>query len=182
MARDRYFRALTIATPRLRLRPWQESDRAGFAALHADPEVMADLGGPIDRAASDAKLDRYLAAFARYGLSRWAVTAPDGALLGYTGVMPEPEGHPLGAHFQVGWRFTRRAWGYGYATEATLAVLDDAFDRAGLVEILAYTAADNVKSQAVITRLGLRRDPSRDFKMRNGWCGMVWVARPEQIS
>jgi len=51
---------LRIETPRLRLRPWRDGDRIGFAALHADPEVMADLGGPIDRSASDAKLDRYL--------------------------------------------------------------------------------------------------------------------------
>lgn len=169
---------MIIATPRLRLRPWREDDGAGFAALHADPEVMADLGGPIDRAASDAKLDRYRAAFARHGFSRWAVTAPDGELLGYTGAMPEPEGHPLGPHVQVGWRLARRAWGQGYATEATSAALDDAFGRAGLGEILAYTAADNARSQAVMARLGLRRDPGRDFTMGNGWRGMVWVARP----
>jgi hypothetical protein len=37
---------LTIETLRLRLRPWRENDRAWFAALHADLEVMADLGGP----------------------------------------------------------------------------------------------------------------------------------------
>lgn len=169
---------MRIKTPRLRLRPWQDDDRAGFAALHGDPEVMADLGGPIDRAASDAKLDRYLAAFARHGFSRWAVTAPDGELLGYTGVMPEAEGHPLGSHVQVGWRFVRRAWGHGYATEATLAALNDAFGRAGLAEILAYTAVDNTRSQAVMARLGLQRDPSRDFTMGNGWHGLVWVARP----
>lgn len=168
---------MTIETPRLRLRPWQEDDRAGFAALHADPQVMADLGGPIERAASDAKLDRYRAAFARHGFSRWAVTALDGALLGYTGVMPEAEGHPLGRHFQVGWRFARRAWGHGYATEATSAVLDDAFGRAGLKEILAYTAPDNARSQAVMARLGLQRDPLRDFTMADGWRGMVWVAQ-----
>ena len=88
------------------------------------------------------------------------------------------EDHPLGAHVQVGWRFVRRAWGHGYATEATLVALDDAFGRAGLKEILAYTAADNARSQAVMGRLGLTRDPSRDFTMDNGWRGMVWVARP----
>ena len=168
---------MTIRTPRLWLRPWQEDDRAAFAALHADPEVMADLGGPIDRTASDAKFDRYVATFARHGISRWAVTAPDGALLGYTGVTPETDGHPLGPHAQIGWRFSRRAWGHGYATEAATAALDDGFGRAGLREILAYTAADNLRSQAVMARLGLHRDPSRDFTM-NGWHGLVWLALP----
>ncbi|MGD9881781.1 MAG: GNAT family N-acetyltransferase [Reyranella sp.] len=167
---------MTIETRRLRLRPWQEDDRPAFAALHADPEVMADLGGPIDRVASDAKFDRYVANFARHGISRWAVTARDGDFLGYAGVTPEPDSHPLGRHCQVGWRFARRAWGHGYATEAASAALDDAFGRAGLREVLAYTAADNARSQAVMARLGLRRDSGRDFTM-NGWHGLVWVAR-----
>lgn len=168
---------MTIVTPRLRLRPWRETDRAGFAALHADPEVMADLGGPIDHAASDAKFDRYVATFARYGFSRWAVTAQGGELLGYAGLTPESDHHPLGAHVQIGWRFARRAWGCGYASEAASAALDDAFKRAGLSEVQSYTAADNRRSQAVMARLALRRDPARDFTL-NGWRGMVWVARP----
>src|SRR5687768_11844953 len=42
-----------LQTARLRLQPWQEHHRVAFAALHADPVVMADLGGPISRAASD---------------------------------------------------------------------------------------------------------------------------------
>ncbi len=168
---------MTIETPRLRLRPWQDDDRPAFAALHADPEVMADLGGPLDRAASDAKFDRYVATFARYGFSRWAVTAHGGEFLGYAGLTPEPDHHPLGPHVQIGWRLARRAWGHGYATEAASATLDDAFGRVGLSEVLSYTAVDNLRSQAVMARLGLRRDPSRDFTL-NGWRGLVWVARP----
>ena len=98
-------------------------------------------------------------------------------LLGYAGLTPEPDHHPLGPHVQIGWRFARRAWGRGYATEAASAALEDAFRRAGLSEVLSYTAADNLRSQAVMARLGLRRDKSRDFTL-NGWRGMVWLARP----
>jgi RimJ/RimL family protein N-acetyltransferase len=68
----------------------------------------------------------------------------------------------------------------GYATEAAGAALKDAFDRAGLVEVLAYTSPDNLRSQAVMARLRLRRDSPRDFKADyNGfraWRGLVWVA------
>ncbi|MFO1162350.1 MAG: GNAT family N-acetyltransferase [Reyranellaceae bacterium] len=175
-----------IETHRLRLRPWREDDRDAFAALHADPEVMADLGGTFDRAASDTKLDRYVATFARHGFSRWAVvSARDGEFLGYTGVTPEPDEHVIGKHCQIGWRFIRRAWGHGYATEAASATLADAFGRAGLREILSYTAPGNLRSQAVMTRLGLQRDPARDFTVvRDGvtpWHGLVWVARPNHF-
>jgi RimJ/RimL family protein N-acetyltransferase len=173
---------MVIETPRLRLRPWREDDGELFAILHAHPEVMRDLGGPVSRAASDAKLARYGAAFRQHGLSRWAIETPDHAFQGYAGVMPSDDGHPLGRHFQIGWRLMRHAWGKGYASEAAAAALRDAFDRAGLSEIVAYTAPDNPRSQAVMDRLQMTRDPSRDFTITTDnagvWHGLVWVARP----
>ena len=171
-----------IETPRLRLRCWREADRQAFAAMNADPEVMLDAGGPLSRAASDAKLDRYAASFDRHGFCRWAVESREGSFLGYAGIMPVPEGHPLGPHFDIGWRLVRSAWGLGFATEAASAALGDAFSRAGLAEVLAYTATDNVRAQRVMERLKLHRDPSRDFTVDHEdfaeWHGLVWVARP----
>jgi RimJ/RimL family protein N-acetyltransferase len=170
-----------IRTKRLKLLTWRNDHRAPFAAMHADPAVMLDLGGPIGRAESDAKLDRYSAAYAEHGLARWAVETVDGDFLGYAGVMPRlASEHPLGAHFEIGWRFTHRAWGHGYATESAKAALDDAFRRAGLKEIVSYTSADNLRSRAVMARLKLQRQPSRDFTAEYArvgrWRGLVWVA------
>jgi RimJ/RimL family protein N-acetyltransferase len=156
-------------------------DRDAFARLNADPEVAADLGGPLTRAASDAKLERYLAAFARHGLSRLAIEDSQQRFVGYAGVMPSRHDHPLGPHAEIGWRLVRSAWGHGYATEAARAALADAFGRLGVREVLAYTAADNVRSQKVMAGLGLQRDERLDFSELNGeqpWHGMVWVARP----
>lgn len=172
---------MEIETLRTRLRCWAQTDRDAFAAMHADPQVMHDYGGPISRRESDAKLDRYAATYRQYGFGRWAIEGQAGDLLGYAGIMPSRTGHPLGSHFEIGWRLVRRAWGYGYATEAARAALDDAFIRAGLTEVIAYTAADNLRSQAVMGRLQLCRDPSRDFTADydtiKGWRGLVWVAR-----
>lgn len=170
-----------IETPRLRLRPWRDDDLTSFVALHADPDVMRDLGGPFDAVASKSKLNRYRAAYDACGVCRWAVESLDGVVLGYTGVMPSGAGHPLGAHFDIGWRFFPHAWGAGFATEAAAAALDDAFARQRLSEVLAYTAPDNLRSQAVIRRLGLHRETARDFNMPEGsggaWHGLVWSAR-----
>jgi RimJ/RimL family protein N-acetyltransferase len=168
-----------LRTARLALRPWRETDKPAFAALNADPEIAADLGGPLSRAASDAKLDRYRAIFDRHGFSRLAIEDSQRAFVGYAGVMPSRPDHPLGPHAEIGWRLVRAAWGKGYASEASRAVLEHAFARLGLREVLAYTAADNVRSQAVMMRLGMRRDPSRDFDTLYGdtpWHGLVWVA------
>jgi RimJ/RimL family protein N-acetyltransferase len=176
---------MIMDTPRLRLRSWQDADRDAFAALHADVEVMSDLGGPIDRAASDEKLDRYRAFFARDGFSRWAIEGRNGDFLGYAGVVSRQGDHPLGPHCEVGWRLMRHAWGQGYATEAARAALDDVFSRVGLTEIVSYTAADNARSQRVMAKLGLQRDRSRDFTANydnvGNWCGLVWFARPGVI-
>ncbi len=88
--------------------------------------------------------------------------------------------HPLGPHVEIGWRFTRNAWGQGYATESARAALDNVFQNTELEEVLSYTGADNLRSQAVMARLNLQRDAARDFTAEyedvGAWRGLVWVA------
>jgi RimJ/RimL family protein N-acetyltransferase len=173
---------MRIKTQRLLLRPWQSTDLLSFVELHADREVMHDYGGPLDRDASAQKLQRYRNAFERHLVCRFALETHAGDFIGYAGVMPAASVHPLGPHFDIGWRLRRSAWGQGYATEAARASLDDAFLRLGPEEILAYAAPGNRRSLAVMHRLGLRRDPDRDFTTTydgyGQWHGLVWVAKP----
>jgi len=169
-----------IETARLRLHGWDDRHREAFATMHGDPEVMADYGGPISRSESNDKFEQYVAAQHDHRVSRWAVENLGGAFLGYAGVMPRlSEDHPLGAHFEVGWRLVRNAWGHGYATESAKAALQHAVHQVGLSEILSYTSPDNERSQALMARLKLLRDPARDFialtPRGEHWQGLVWV-------
>ena len=59
---------MQIQTDRLVLRRWQDSDRAPFAALNGDPETMRYFPETLDRAASDAFVDRIEARFDAAGL------------------------------------------------------------------------------------------------------------------
>lgn len=174
--------AFEISTDRLTLRPWRSSDADDFATMNADADVMADLGGPLTRGASDDKLDRFRATFALHGITRWVVTDRHGGFLGYCGIVPHADDHPLGEHCDIGWRLSRNAWGHGYATEAATAALADAFERLGLPLVLAYTAAENARSQAVMNRLGMERRADLDFASHYDgyglWNGLVWVAVP----
>ena len=137
---------------------------------------MVDAPRPLTREKSDRKFDRYLAAFERDGFCQWAVETIGGDFIGYAGVTRISADHPLGAHVGAGWRLAHQAWGQGYAAEAMGAAFGDAFRR-GVPEVLAYTSPDNVRSQAVMARLSMRRERALDFTA-DGWTGLVWSARP----
>ena len=149
---------------RFELQRWADAHRDGFAAMLGDPEVMADQGGPIDRDVSMARFDAYRDAWDVDGISRWVVADPTGGFLGYVGVSRRADAdHPLGVHHEIGWRLCRHAWGRGLATESARMALAHAWTVLEAAEILAYTAAENQRSQCVMGRLSFRRDSARDF-------------------
>ena len=77
--------------------------------------------------------------------------------------MPSFEELPVPPFIDMGWRLSRQAWGCGYATEAARAVLHDGFTRLDLPEIDAITAAVNLRSRAVMERLGMAYRAGLDF-------------------
>jgi RimJ/RimL family protein N-acetyltransferase len=172
---------MSAAAPQFELRQWREDFREGFAEMHADSAVMFDLGGPFDRGASDAKFDRYREAWESDRISRWAIADVAGTFLGYVGVMKHGDPrHPLGTHYEIGWRLRRVAWGKGYVTESARCAQAHAWGAIDATEIVSYTAVDNQRSRNVMARLNLRRDASRDFTAcypRGDWTGLVWVAK-----
>jgi RimJ/RimL family protein N-acetyltransferase len=156
-----------IETDRLILRPWAEADRAAFLAMSADPEVMVWLGGAPTPEAANQRFDRFAAGFDERGYTRWAIERrQDAAFLGYAGLAPVPDGLPV-AGVEAGWGLARAAWGFGYAGEAARAAVADGFERLKFDEIIAFTADTNRRSQAVMGRAGLARDPTRDFDHPN---------------
>ena len=153
-----------LETPRLILRRWRPADHAAFAELNADPEVMRHFPATVDRAGSDGMIARIEKGFDHLGYGLYAVEVKGGSpFVGYVGLMPVRAPNPLAPAVEIGWRLARRAWGRGYASEAARACLDLAFDHLGLEEVVSFTAVANAPSRAVMARIGLRADPSRDF-------------------
>ncbi|WP_082822723.1 GNAT family N-acetyltransferase [Microbacterium sp. T32] len=152
-----------LATERLVLREWTRSadDRAFLFDLYRRPEVRRYIGDGrrmTDAGEVDALLERWTAR-ADGVLGIRAVTTLDGTRLGAILLKPIPwsEGAGGGApeEIEIGWHFHPDAGGRGYATESAAAVLALAHD-AGIRRVVAVTHPDNVASQAVATRIGMR--------------------------
>lgn len=156
----------TLETERLLLRPWRDADRAPFAALNADPRVMAHFPSVLGRLDSDAAVGRFRDGFARRGWGLWAVEVKGGApFVGFTGLNPTRADLPFAPAVEIGWRLAAAHWGRGYASEAARAALGFAFERLRLPEIVSFAVPGNARSIAVMRRLGLAHDPAGDFAM-----------------
>jgi RimJ/RimL family protein N-acetyltransferase len=153
-----------LRTPRLILRRWRCADREAFAAMNADPRVMAHFPSTLTREESDASaepLERELAA-RPFGL--WAVEIPGvTAFAGFTGLHVPGFEAAFTPCVEIGWRLAFAHWGRGYATEAARAALAHAWDTVGLAEVVAFATVGNARSRAVMDRIGMRHDPADDF-------------------
>ncbi|HET7029272.1 MAG TPA: GNAT family N-acetyltransferase [Candidatus Limnocylindrales bacterium] len=157
-----------IRTERLLLREWRESDREPFAAMNADPEVMRFMSRALDRPDSEAMIERIEAHWAADGYGLWAVErADDGSFIGFVGLAAPAFEASFTPCLEVGWRLARSAWGHGFATEAARAALRFGFDTLDLAEIVSFTTVANLRSRAVMERVGMTRDPADDFDHPN---------------
>jgi RimJ/RimL family protein N-acetyltransferase len=160
--------AQTLTTDRLLLRPWRPSDRAPFAALNADPEVMRYFPKLLTREESDAFVDRIEANFAARGWGLWAVEVIDGPeFIGFVGLNVPGFEAAFTPCVEVGWRLAKEHWGNGYATEAARAATHYGFQVLELDEIVSFTSTVNRPSRAVMERIGMTHDAAEDFDHPN---------------
>jgi RimJ/RimL family protein N-acetyltransferase len=163
-----------LRTERLILRPFRGKDLPLYAALNAHPQVAGALGGPLSREDSDD--------LALWGNECWGPApfglvaverAADGAFLGMAGLHRQSS-RPQDV--EVGWRLDPAYWGHGYATEAGRAWLAHGFGTLGLERIISMTDEPNVRSLAVMRRLGLTFLENDRIKDNDEWFDAVVYA------
>ncbi|HYM17420.1 MAG TPA: GNAT family N-acetyltransferase [Micropepsaceae bacterium] len=159
-------RAPILNTPRLRLRGWQQNDLAPFAAMNRDPQVMEFFPKLLERSESDERANRFGERhFEQRGVGWWAVELVDGScFIGCVGLLARPVEFPFSPCVEIGWRLARAHWGKGYATEAARTALAFGFGARGLEEIVSFTVPANVRSRAVMEKLGMVRNPDDNFE------------------
>ena len=151
-------------TARLILRPWLDRDRAPFAAMSVDPEVMRHLVPFASPEAAGAWIDRQQAHLETHGFCFWALECKEtGEFIGAAGLLRAT----YDAHFtpavEVGWRLDRRSWGRGLAPEAATSAIEFGFAQLGLQEIVANTVPANSNSRRVMEKLGMTTHAADDF-------------------
>lgn len=149
-----------IETQRLILRNWTESDIEPWIAMNLDPRVMEFFPSTTSRERSVEQANSMREGIAKNGYGWWVVQLKQtGEFAGITAIDDIPYPVPFSPTREIGWRFRREMWGNGYATEAASAALDFARDRLEWDSIVAFTAIPNVRSQRVMQRVGMLRDP-----------------------
>jgi RimJ/RimL family protein N-acetyltransferase len=148
-----------LRTDRLVLRKFSANDVDLLVELDSDPEVMHYITGGV-ATGRDEIVDDVLPAFLSYydrfeGFGFWAaLDSATGEFVGWFHLRPAPGDGP--DEVELGYRLRRAAWGCGYATEGSRALIAKAFTELGVRRVHAETMAVHTASRAVMERAGLR--------------------------
>lgn len=133
--------------------------------MNADRRVMEFFPDTYDRARSEISVAVMRERLKADGYGFWAVEVKGGPpFVGMIGLQMVPAEMPFAPAIEVGWRLAFEAWGRGLATEGARAALGFGFERLNCTEIVAFTAATNLRSQRVMQKLAMSRDEAEDFE------------------
>jgi len=146
-----------LETERLLLRRFTEADVNNLCDLDSDPDVMRFLTGkPTPRDVIHREtLPRILHYYERFeGYGSWAaIEKSSGDFLGWFAFRPPDGASP--DDVELGYRLRTSAWGNGYATEGSRALIRKGFTDLGVRRVWAQTMAVNIRSRRVMEKAGL---------------------------
>ena len=144
---------IILETPRLLLREFEITDAESFFLLNSDPDVIRYTGDDAFKNLDEAKtfLENYVP-YKRDGYGRWAVTLKEtNEFLGWCGLRFIEDTRLI----DLGYRFFKKHWNIGYATEAARACIEYGFQKLGMTEIIARAMLENIASIEVMKKIGM---------------------------
>lgn len=156
-----------IETKRFILRELDDLDEADLFEMDSDPEVHLYIeNNPVKSMDEIRHAIAFLKKqYAENGIARWAVVDKvSSECVGWCGLKYFRE--PLNNHinfYELGYRFKKKHWGKGYATEAASAVVEYGFKHLAVDMIYAITHPDNVNSKHVLSKLGFHYVEQFDY-------------------
>jgi [ribosomal protein S5]-alanine N-acetyltransferase len=151
---------VVIETERLLLRTFTVEDAQLIYELNQDPEVIRFTGDPVrDLVHANEILEQViLPQYALYNYGRWAVHVKtqfdqeNNGFIGWCGLKNRPERNEI----DLGYRFMKKSWGKGYATEAAFACLDFGFKKLQIKRIVGRAMPQNTASLKVMEKCGMK--------------------------
>lgn len=155
-----------IETERLYLRELNVNDAKSFYQLNLDEEVMKYTGeGAFENIEESRKFLENYDQYKKYGIGRWAVINKENEeFLGWCGLKFTEKLN----EYDIGYRFFRKHWNKGYATESAKACLDFGLNEFKMTEIIGRAMKDNLASIRVLEKIGLVYDRDFDFEGSQG--------------
>jgi RimJ/RimL family protein N-acetyltransferase len=152
---------LTLVTPRLVLRPFRPGDLDDLHAMDGDESVMRYIGPGLpgrtrgETTEALARMVTYAAAHPGYGLLH-ASRHSDGYFVGGCGLYPLLDSDT--GDIEIAYRLRQDCWDHGYATEMARCVLEFGFTALKLARIVGVTHPENLPSQNVLRKIGMREE------------------------
>ncbi|MDV4178212.1 GNAT family N-acetyltransferase [Rhizobium brockwellii] len=142
-----------LKTPRLSFVMWDEGDAALVQQLHSTMATTRYLSGntPWSLEKAEERLRGWFEEQARDGTTKYKLLAEDGRFVGRAGISKFRK-----EQFELGYSLREEAWAKGLATEAASAIADWFFERKFASGFIAFTHRDNIASQRVLRKIGMR--------------------------
>ncbi len=154
-----------LETERLIIRGWEERDVEPFAAMNADPRVMAFFPSTLTARESRNTYDGMKSRAEKYGFYFQPIELKHSrSFAGFVGLAHVSTDLNFAPAIEIGWRLPFASWGNGYASEAATAWLAYGFGPLNLDEVVSFAVHSNARSQNVMSRIGMKRDPKGDFR------------------
>lgn len=145
---------IILQTPRLILRRFAPEDTALILELNSDPDIVKYVHEPALKTEEEARriLSEIILPQYENNLGRWAIHTIDRMdFIGWCGLKFRPELDEI----DLGYRFMKKAWGKGYATEAAKHCLDYGFQQLLLSKITGRAHIENIASYKVLEKIGM---------------------------
>lgn len=155
-------------TERLILRELEYTDENDLFEMDSDPEVHLFIeNNPVKSIDEITKVIEMLKKqYKENGIARWAVVDKlTNECIGWSGL--KYFNQPLNKHnnfYELGYRFKKKHWGKGFATESSIAILDYGFANLNVDKIFAITDPKNVNSKKVLSKLGFEFQETFDYE------------------
>ena len=158
----------TFTTPRLKATRLAVEDLPDLVKLPLDAEVSRFLGGVRTPPVTAAYLETSLRHWADHGIGLWALRTHDGTFMGRAGLRHvDLEGVP---ELEGAYTFARNAWGQGFATEITQALVEIWRTRCAEPSLVGIVVKGNAPSERVLLKTGFAYE--RDAVFHEEICGV----------